>query len=71
VRGDWSERCSRWAGIRSEQLDVQGQQAHVLRADGPTDDGLPQLLIHGLGGAAVNWIEVMGEIAPHGPVVAP
>jgi pimeloyl-ACP methyl ester carboxylesterase len=71
VRGDWSERCSRWAGIRSEQLDVQGQQAHVLRADGPTDDGLPQLLIHGLGGAAVNWIEVMGELAQHGPVVAP
>jgi pimeloyl-ACP methyl ester carboxylesterase len=67
---DWSERCPRWAGIRSEWLEVDGIEVHVLRADGCAD-GAPQLLIHGLGGCASNWIEVIGELTRHGPVVAP
>jgi pimeloyl-ACP methyl ester carboxylesterase len=71
VHEDWSERCPRWAGIRSEWLEVDGTDVHVLRADGPDDGGVPQLLLHGLGGCGSNWIEVIGELAQHGPVVAP
>jgi pimeloyl-ACP methyl ester carboxylesterase len=71
---DWAERAERWAGIRSETLEINGVAVHVLRADGPeeaADGQLPQLLVHGLGGSATNWIEVMRGLAKHGPVVAP
>ncbi|MFA9432533.1 alpha/beta fold hydrolase [Egicoccus sp. AB-alg2] len=68
---DWSERCRRWAGIRSEWIDVDGVRVHVLRTDGADPQGTPQLLIHGLGGCATNWIEVICDLAAHGPVVAP
>jgi pimeloyl-ACP methyl ester carboxylesterase len=71
VHQDWSERCPRWGGIRSEWVEVDGLRVHVLRADGPAAGGSPQLLIHGLGGCASNWIEVIGELATLGPVVAP
>jgi pimeloyl-ACP methyl ester carboxylesterase len=67
---DWSDRCERWDGVRSEHLEVDGIDVHVLRADGPAD-GRPQLLVHGLGGCAANWIEVISGLATHGPVVAP
>ncbi|MFA9429890.1 alpha/beta fold hydrolase [Egicoccus sp. AB-alg2] len=67
---DWGERSGRWAGVRSEIVDLAGTAVHVLRADGP-DDGIPQLLVHGLGGSATNWIEVVAGLAKHGPVVAP
>jgi pimeloyl-ACP methyl ester carboxylesterase len=71
VHEDWSERCPRWAGVRSDWIEVDGLRVHVLRADGPRAGGSPQLLVHGLGGCAGNWIEVIGELAAHGPVVAP
>lgn len=67
---DWGERCARWDGVRSEEVDVQGTPVHVLRADGPAD-GTPHLLIHGLGGAATNWLEVLPALARLGPVLAP
>jgi pimeloyl-ACP methyl ester carboxylesterase len=70
MQQDWSERCARWEGVRSEWLEIDGLQVHALRADGPTH-GSPQLLLHGLGGAATNWIEVIDELTRHGPVVAP
>lgn len=70
MHDDWGERSSRWAGIRSEVVDVRGWSVHVLRADGPADAPV-QLLVHGLGGAATNWLEVMVGLAEHGPVVAP
>jgi pimeloyl-ACP methyl ester carboxylesterase len=70
MQQDWSERCDRWAGVRSEWLEIDGLRVHVLRADGPCG-GSPQLLLHGLGGCATNWIEVIGELTRHGPVVAP
>ncbi len=67
---DWGERSERWRGVRSQELDVLGTSVHVLRADGPAD-GTPHLLVHGLGGAATNWLEVLPALARLGPVVAP
>lgn len=43
---------------------------HVLRADGRSA-GPTQLLVHGLGGAAVNWLEVIGPLSERGPVLVP
>jgi pimeloyl-ACP methyl ester carboxylesterase len=71
VHEDWSERCPRWTGIRSDWLEVDGTEVHVLRAEGADRGGTPQLLLHGLGGCGANWVEVIGELARHGPVVAP
>ena len=72
---DWGRRSARWAGVRSETIEMAGTEVHVLRADGPraggSDADTPQLLVHGLGGAASNWIEVIAGLAEHGPVVAP
>ncbi len=70
MSADWGERDPAWAGIRSEHRDVAGHPVHLLRADGPSD-GPVQLLVHGLGGAAINWLEVMGPLAERGPVLAP
>lgn len=67
---DWGERATRWHGVRSEEIDVQGTPVHVLRADGVAA-GTPHLLIHGLGGAATNWLEVLPALARLGPVLAP
>jgi pimeloyl-ACP methyl ester carboxylesterase len=67
---DWGERAERWRGIRSEWVEVRGTWVHLLRADGPSD-GPTQLLLHGLGGAAGNWLEVMVALSERGPVVAP
>lgn len=66
---DWGERDLRWHGIRTEWLDVHGTQVRTLRADGP-EDGVPTVLVHGLGGAATNWLEVIAELARRGPVLA-
>jgi pimeloyl-ACP methyl ester carboxylesterase len=74
VHQDWGERAERWSGIRSETLEVNGVAVHTLRADPPDGaaaSGLPQLLVHGLGGSSTNWIEVMRGLAQHGPVIAP
>jgi pimeloyl-ACP methyl ester carboxylesterase len=70
VHQDWGERAERWQGIRSETLEINGVAVHVLRAEGP-DEGIPQLLVHGLGGSSTNWIEVMHGLAAQGPVIAP
>ena len=74
MHDDWGVRAERWAGVRSEWVDVAGTRVHVLRADAAPDaprDALPQLLVHGLGGGASNWIEVLRGAAVHGPVIAP
>jgi pimeloyl-ACP methyl ester carboxylesterase len=70
VHEDWGVRAERWRGIRSDVVTVRGTEVHVLRADGPAD-GPVQLLVHGLGGSATNWIEVISGLAEHGPVIAP
>lgn len=71
---DWGVRADRWSGIRSEVQHVRGTDVHVLRHDaapGVPADAPTQLLVHGLGGSSTNWLEVMGPLAEHGPVVAP
>lgn len=67
---DWGDRDPRWAGLRDEWIEVSGHPVHVLRADGPAG-GTPRLLLHGLGGSATNWLDVVMGLAEHGPVVAP
>lgn len=72
---DWGSRDRRWAGIRSDTVHVVGHPVHVLRA-GPDaaidgeDSDLPILLVHGLGGSATNWLDVMAGLAATAPVVA-
>jgi pimeloyl-ACP methyl ester carboxylesterase len=71
---DWGVRAERWTGIRSEVHRVRDTDVHLLRHDAApgAPEGAPtQLLVHGLGGAATNWIEVVARFAEHGPVVAP
>lgn len=73
---DWGERDPRWRGIRSETVmlpsgvdDIGPTEVHLLRAGG--DDGdRPMLLVHGLGGSASNWLDVMAPLATSRPVVA-
>lgn len=67
---DWGVLDDRWAGIRTEWMDVRGHPVRVLRSDG-ADGGRPQLLLHGLGGSATNWLEVVRALARFGPVAAP
>ncbi len=67
---DWGVRDPAWAGIRSEILWVGTAPVHVLRADGPSA-GPTQLLVHGLGGAAINWLDVIGPLSERGPVLVP
>lgn len=64
---DWAARDRRWAGIESRWLDVDGTRVHGLWHDGA---GTPQLLVHGLGGASTNWLDVIGDLALDGPVFA-
>ncbi len=66
---DWGSRDPRWVGIRTEWIDVRGTAVRTLQVDGPAD-GVPQLLVHGLGGSATNWLEVMTELSAYGPVLA-
>ena len=71
---DWGERSPRWAGIRSEVVDVRGVAVHLVRADaapGAPPDGSTQLLVHPMGASAVWWLDVLGPLTAHGPVVAP
>lgn len=67
---DFGEVDPAWAGTRVEWHDVAGARVRVLRRDGPADGPLV-LLLHGLGGAATNWLEVMGPLSELGDVVAP
>jgi pimeloyl-ACP methyl ester carboxylesterase len=64
---DWGDRDQHWRGIESDYVDVRGTVVHLLRRDGA---GMPQLLVHGLGGSATNWLDVIGSLAEDGPVVA-
>lgn len=75
---DWGERDPRWRGVRSETIEIVGGDptsgaattVHLLRVDGTGDGTTPTLLVHGLGGNATNWLEVMVALATDGPVVA-
>jgi pimeloyl-ACP methyl ester carboxylesterase len=57
-----------WPGVEDDRLEVAGRTTRILRAHGEGAD--PQLLVHGLGGSAPTWIEVIAPLAERGPVVA-
>lgn len=61
-----------WPGVYDEVLDVDGRAVRVLRAPARkgAQGGTPQLLVHGLGGSSVTWVEVMPGLSASGPVVA-
>lgn len=68
MRGtEWGRRDERWRDIRTELVDLRGTTVRTLRHPG---GGTPQLLVHGLGGAATNWLDVMAPLAECGPVLA-
>ncbi len=70
---DWGERCPRWAGIRSDVVDVCGTRVHLLRADAQpaAPDAPTQLLIHPMAAGATMWLDAIGPLTAYGPVVAP
>lgn len=67
---DWGTLDPAWAGIHDEILDFEGRTVRVLRAAGEPGAEEPQLLVHGLGGASSNWVDVIGGLRRFGPVVA-
>lgn len=60
---------SAWPGVVDTELEVGGRRVRVLRAGGRSG-GEPQLLVHGLGGSSVTWVEVMAGLGEYGPVAA-
>ncbi|GGS83481.1 hypothetical protein GCM10010156_47610 [Planobispora rosea] len=71
---DWGERSPRWAGIRSETLDLRGTPVHLLRK--PAAPGAPpgapvHLLIHPMAGSGTAWLDTVGPLSAYGTVIAP
>ncbi|MEV4890980.1 alpha/beta hydrolase [Nonomuraea sp. NPDC055795] len=67
---DWGTVSARWAGIRSETVEVHGAAVHYLRA-GSERDGPAHLLVHPLGGSATLWMDLIPHLAASGPVYVP
>lgn len=67
--GDWGHLRDEWRDIEILELDVLGVPVRLLYVAG-SGHGTPHLLVHGLGGAASNWIESLLPLASTGPVVA-
>ncbi len=67
---DWGRLDPAWAGIHEHLLTVEHGPVRVLRAEGIGGAGQPQLLVHGLGGSASNWVDVIDGLRRYGPVVA-
>lgn len=61
-----------WPQVVDGHLVVDGRPLRVLRAEGRHGSGAgePQLLVHGLGGSSVTWVQVIEGLAARGPVVA-
>jgi len=71
--GDLGVRSAAWASLRSEFVDVRGTQVHVVRGGrAPSDGGadVPHLFVHGLGGGATNWFEVMDALGQDREVIS-
>ena len=68
---DWGEQSPRWAGIRSQTVEVCGSSVHFLRADAARPDAPAHLLIHGMAGSATNWLDTIRPLTAHGRVIAP
>ncbi len=70
--GDLGARSAAWASLRSTFVDVRGTQVHVVRGGRTPEDGgaeIPHLFVHGLGGGATNWLEVMGPLGDDREVI--
>jgi pimeloyl-ACP methyl ester carboxylesterase len=68
---DWGERSSRWAGIRSETVEVCGSSVHFLTADAARPGAPAHLLIHSTLGSATNWLDTIRPLTACGQVIAP
>jgi pimeloyl-ACP methyl ester carboxylesterase len=72
--GDLGARSPRWAGLRSGVVDVRGTRVHLVRngvdLDASGDGATPHLFVHGLGGSATNWFDVMPDLGAERPVLA-
>jgi pimeloyl-ACP methyl ester carboxylesterase len=70
--GAVSHRVRGRPDVLDTHLEVGGRRVRVLSAASraPAASAEPQLLVHGLGGSAATWVEVMAGLAEHGPVVA-
>lgn len=68
---DWGERAPRWAGIRSETVDVHGTAVHYLVTNRLAASEEPvHLLVPGAAGSASQWLDVLAELRPHAQVIA-
>jgi len=68
---DVSKQLADWPAVTDTYLDVNGRRARILTAPSRRASGdSPQLLVHGLGGSSVTWVEVAEGLSEHGPVVA-
>jgi len=67
-----SKKLADWPRVTDTFLEVEGRAVRVLRAAGRRRGAAarPQLLVHGLGGSSVTWVEVMEGLSQYGPVVA-
>jgi pimeloyl-ACP methyl ester carboxylesterase len=68
---DWGERSPRWAGIRSQTVEVCGSSVHFLTADATCPDTPTHLLIHSTLGSATNWLDTIPPLTACGRVIAP
>ncbi|MFN2556987.1 MAG: alpha/beta fold hydrolase [Nitriliruptorales bacterium] len=70
----WGTRDSAWEGVRAETISVLGRPVRVLRhGPDPTagrDSSIPQMFVHGLGGAARNWLDVLSPLSRFGETLA-
>lgn len=67
---DLGSVAPRWAGLHLTHRTVDGTRLRVLSAGG-TGAGTPHVLLHGLGASSLSWVEVAGDLARRGPVLAP
>ncbi|WP_183093600.1 alpha/beta fold hydrolase [Nocardioides stalactiti] len=66
-----SDQLESWPSVTDGSIEVGGRRVRVLRAASRRTTGeVPQLLVHGLAGSSVTWVEVIAGLAAHGPVVA-
>lgn len=66
-----SKQLAHWPSVTDTFVQVRGRRVRVLRSESRrATDAEPQLLIHGLGGSSVGWVEVMDGLSERGPVVA-
>ena len=70
--GDLGARSPAWSGLRSGVVDVRGTEVHVVTngVDPASSPRTPHLLVHGLGGGATNWFDVMPDLGADRAVIA-